>query len=53
LSVFGAALAWHGAGLLCLVFDVFGFLGFRVWSAFPAGGNFLFWQKRKSPKKVA
>ena len=22
-------------------------------SAFPAGGNFLFWQKRKSPKKVA
>jgi hypothetical protein len=27
--------------------------GFLVWSAFPAGGNFLFWQKRKSPKKVA
>jgi len=24
-------------------------LGFWVWSACPAGGNFLFWQKRKLP----
>ena len=30
--------------------DVFGFLGLE---RLPGGGNFLFWQKRKSPKKVA
>ena len=38
----------QGCGLFFLLF-----LGFWVWSAFPAGGDFLFGQKRKSPKKVA
>jgi hypothetical protein len=42
-------MAWRGIyWIFCLL--VF---GFQVWSACPAGGNFLFWQKRKSPKKVA